>query len=133
MINKSKIESINLVIEKWFNSHSENRVAAKDLMPQFIAAGIFNADRKNGLPIRNVLRELDRSNKLSLIPYVLAERKKINTNWFFARQKENIFSESQIENKLSPCKIHPRQNRMKPMLLTFVMKCWAKSITPTSL
>ena len=60
---------------------------AKDLMPLFIREGIFGQDHKNGLPIRSILRDLDKSNQLHLIPSVLAERKSQNTNWFFIRPR----------------------------------------------
>lgn len=91
MIDKKKIAGINAVIREWFGNHSVDKIAAKELMPQFIATGIFTADHRNGLPIRNLLRELDRNNQLNLIPYVLADRKKINTNWFFVRQTEDDY------------------------------------------
>jgi hypothetical protein len=54
-------------------------------MPQFIKADIFNKDHRNGLPIRNVLRDLDENNQLGMILYVFPERKAKNTNWFFKR------------------------------------------------
>lgn len=83
-MNHLPIAKINQVIKEYFEKNrSINTVPAKDLMPQFIQAGIFAKDHRNGLPIRNVLRELDRANALHLIPYVRAERKVVNTNWFF--------------------------------------------------
>lgn len=78
------IAKINQVIKKYFEGNpSIETIPAKDLMLQFMQAGIFTKDHRNGLPIRNILRELDRANSLQLIPYVRAERKKVNTNWFF--------------------------------------------------
>lgn len=80
----ANLELINKVIKTYFEKNSNiPKVLAKDLMPNFINAGIFEADHRNGLPIRKVLRDLDSKNKLSLIPYVLAERKSVNTNWYF--------------------------------------------------
>lgn len=80
------IAEINQVVKEYFESNpTDKTIPAKDLMPQFIEAGIFTKDHRNGLPIRNILRELDRANSLQLIPYVRAERKKVNTNWFFDR------------------------------------------------
>lgn len=35
------------------------------------------------MPIRKILRALDAKNQLSLIPFIKAERKESNTNWFF--------------------------------------------------
>ena len=54
------------------------------MMDRFVQAGIFSSNVKGGLPIRNILRELDSENRLDLIPYVRAVRKTVNTNWFFS-------------------------------------------------
>ncbi|MBR3980959.1 MAG: hypothetical protein IKJ98_07355 [Bacteroidales bacterium] len=82
MEQSEKISKINQVLDEYFKTHSQ-RILAKDLMPEFIKAGIFSEDRKNGLPIRNILRELDKNNELDKIPYVFPDRKKKNTNWYF--------------------------------------------------
>lgn len=75
---------INDTLAKYFaKTNNPRKVSAKDLMPEFIRAGAFKADSKGGLPIRRLLRDLDKSDKLSLIPYVLAERKDVNVNWYF--------------------------------------------------
>lgn len=84
----STIAEINKVIDAYFTlNKSVSRIPAKDLMPYFIKAGIFAKDEKGGLPIRKILRKLDASNKLNQIPYVIAERKAVNTKWFFCRTK----------------------------------------------
>jgi uncharacterized protein YpmS len=89
MISGSLINSINKVIASYFENHKdETKVRAKTLMPEFIEAQIFTHDHRGGLPIRQVLRTLDKSNNLPLIPSVLPERKKKNTNWFFIRLKQ---------------------------------------------
>ena len=86
-MNNTKIEKINQVLADYFEKNkSMNRVPAKDMMDYFVGAGIFKEDRKNGYPIRKLLRELDEKNELHLIPYVVAERKIANTNWFFQRR-----------------------------------------------
>jgi len=86
MIDQDKIKQINEAIESYFLINKDlDKVRAKDLMPHFIAADIFEKDHKKGLPIRNLLRVLDVTNKLKLIPSVHFERKKINTNWYFIR------------------------------------------------
>lgn len=93
-MSKSKpISAINKVLESYFEKHPRSGpVPAKDLMPRFIAAGIFPADQENGLPIRRILRQLDKAKQLYLIPYVLAERKQKNTFWYFASKESNIFA-----------------------------------------
>ncbi len=89
MKNEEKIARINEVVTDYFkNNLSVNKILAKDLMPEFIKAGIFNKDyERKGLPIRNLLRELDRNNELDKIPSLLPERKPINTYWYFQRPK----------------------------------------------
>lgn len=88
MKQEDKIKHINLAIEQFFQASPDiDKIPAKDLMPQFIKAGIFEKDQKNGLPIRSILRDLDSKKDLKQIPAVLPERKKINTNWYFIRTK----------------------------------------------
>ena len=78
------LDLINEVIRTYFEQNKDvQKVQSKELMPLFIKAGVFNADQKGGLPIRKVLRDLDSKNELHLITNVLAERKSVNTNWFF--------------------------------------------------
>lgn len=82
-----KIEKINQVVDEYFaNNPSVDKVQAKDLMPLFIKAGIFTQDQREGLHIRRVLRELDKDDKLDLMPCVYLERKNVNTNWYFVRK-----------------------------------------------
>jgi hypothetical protein len=88
MKQEDKIKQINQAIEQYFQANTDiDKIPAKDLMHQFIKAGIFEKDHRNGLPIRSILRELDENKQLDLIPSVQPERKKINTNWFFIRTK----------------------------------------------
>ena len=84
-MNKAKIEKINKVLADYFESNkSVKRVRALDMMNYFVDAGIFKKDYdRPGLPIRNVLRELDENNQLDLIPYVVVERKEKKSNWYF--------------------------------------------------
>lgn len=84
MIDHTQLNKINGVIESYFEKNTTlTIVPAKKLMPNFISAGIFEKDHKNGLPIRKVLRELDRTQQLELIPCVYAERKGPDTYWYF--------------------------------------------------
>lgn len=80
-----KIDQINAVLSDYFAKHpTAGLIPAKDFMPQFIRAGIFVKDEKGGLPIRKILRAFDKAKHLYLIPFVIAERKPKNTNWYFA-------------------------------------------------
>ena len=84
MTDSTKIKDINKVIEDFFNQNSELEIIpVKALMPSFIKAGIFSKDIKNGMPIRKILRELDKANELKLIPYTHAKRQEQSTYWYF--------------------------------------------------
>ena len=84
MKDLSKIDRINKEIEEFFKANdSLTIVPVKKLMPAFIKAGIFAKDIKKGLPIRLILRELDKNNELALIPYVHAEKNGEHTYWYF--------------------------------------------------
>lgn len=97
-----KITQINLVLKTFFeNNTTVFEVPAKDVMPEFIKAGIFKQDQKNGLPIRKLLRKLDENNQLHLIPYVYADRKAVNVNWFFRKNNGSHFSRPKLE-RLKP-------------------------------
>ena len=85
-MSTDNIAQINEVITNYFNTHTEDWIAAKDLMPAFISAGIFTKDHKKGLPIRQVLRTLDEENALSKIPFVYADRIEKNTYWYLVRK-----------------------------------------------
>lgn len=84
-MNKVKIEKINKVLADYFAKNKNvTRVRALDMMDEFVKAGIFKSDSERaGLPIRSLLRELDRNNLLDLIPYIVVERKEKNRNWYF--------------------------------------------------
>ena len=84
MIDTITVEKINSVIEDYFKQNSSvTIVPAKELMPAFISAGIFAKDIRKGLPIRDVLKELDKTDQLQLIPFVYAERNQPDTYWYF--------------------------------------------------
>ncbi|GEM_PF-2971283 len=55
----------------------------KDLMEGLIAKGFFTRDHRNGLPLRDILRDLNDRNELYLIPQVRVERKVKNRFWYF--------------------------------------------------
>lgn len=82
-----KIGRIDQIVRDYF-SYNPNKyeVPAKDLMGLFVEKGIFNKDySRPGLPIRNLLRELDTENKLSLLKNCKVVRNHINRNWYFKK------------------------------------------------
>jgi len=85
-MNTDNIVQINEVIAEYFKTHKENWIAAKDIMPDLINAGIFTKDHRKGLPLRKILRKLDKENTLKKIPFLHAERKEKNTYWYLVRQ-----------------------------------------------
>lgn len=82
-----KAGRIDQAVRDYFNSNpSIKEVPAKDLMRLFVDKGIFNKDySRPGLPIRNLLRELDKENKLSLLKHCKVVRHEVNRNWYFSR------------------------------------------------
>ncbi|MFA9388765.1 MAG: hypothetical protein ACERKD_03105 [Prolixibacteraceae bacterium] len=82
--DQTTIDEINKVIEAYFAANpSLTIVPVKALMPSFIRAGIFAKDRKNGAPIRSILKELDQYNRLEMMPLVYPERHDDDTYWYF--------------------------------------------------
>lgn len=112
----SKTAQINEVLRSYFETNKSVKIIpAKDMMPYFILAGVFDKDNKNGLPIRAVLRRLDENNQLHLIPYVYVESKAANTNWFFQRSNGKVIDKSKpLEPKLKLITIkEPKTNSRK--------------------
>ncbi len=89
MLSEKKIHKagrIDQVFRDYFEQkNSQCEVLALELMPVFIEKGIFLKDDKNGKPIRDFLRELDKAGKLSLLKHVKVNRKQSNRNWYFTR------------------------------------------------
>jgi hypothetical protein len=101
-MEEEKIKQINEVLHDYFeNSTKEDSVAAKELMPYFIKAGIFTKDHRKGLPIRNVLKTLDQEKALDKIPSVHAERKDKNTFWYFLRKGAAYVSDTPNDTGIS--------------------------------
>ncbi len=76
---------IKRCIMEYFDSHSVTKIEAKELMPEFIKKGIFTSNHKDGLPIRDFLRKLEKENHLKLIPQAIFEQKNVNKNWYFIK------------------------------------------------
>lgn len=88
MDEKTKIARINEVVTDYFeNNPSETKIRINKLMPDFVAAGIFEyVDKKNGQALRKFLRELKNDGKLGLIPFVEAKDRTV-IDWFVSREK----------------------------------------------
>ncbi len=95
-----KYEKINKVVQEYFDKNKQIRkILAKELMPEFLKAGIFKSNNRDGLPLRNLFRTLDAKNELYRIPFLLAERKIRNTNWYFIRTNKIIVNSPKPVNK----------------------------------
>lgn len=83
-----KVGRIDQIVRDYFkNNPSVKEVAAMDLMQLFVDNGIFNKDyTRPGLPIRNILRQLDAENKLSLLKHCKVVRHSTNRNWYFTKE-----------------------------------------------
>ena len=92
--NKNDINlSINKAVDSYFKSNPEtNSFAAKKLMPALIKDCVFDRDKKNGMPLRQVLRGLDMIGELSSIPRVHAERIGTDVYWYFLREGAEFIS-----------------------------------------
>lgn len=137
MIDSQKIKKINEVIGQYFETNKDSqKVPAKNLMPQFIKAGIFIKDHRRGLPIREILRELDSQNELSRIPYVFPERKTKNTYWYFVPVKAKVAAKTTtsptknqvvLEDKQDMedhPKPEPKKEESKAEVLPWYRKLW---------
>jgi hypothetical protein len=80
-----KIGRIDQIVRDYFkNNSSIKEVPAKDLMYLFVEKGIFSKDySRPGLPIRNLLRQLDAEHKLAMLKHCRVVRHPVNRNWYF--------------------------------------------------
>lgn len=82
-----KVGRIDQIVRDYFISNPlVKEIQAKELMNLFIEKGIFSKNHRNGLPIRNLLRELDSENKLLILNNVRVFRNIKNRNWYFTRK-----------------------------------------------
>lgn len=107
-----KIYQINTVVKFFFeNNTSLWEIPAKELMSNFVKAGIFVEDKKSGLPIRIILKKLDAQNQLYLIPFVYADRKAKNVNWYFRRDNFANYSKQSVAKAKSTLKVSDRDEQ----------------------
>lgn len=79
----SEIIKMGSVIQSFLDKEKLVDAKPKDLLLMLIEKGFFKKDLREGLPLREVLRELDVKNELYLLPQVRADRKEKNVSWFF--------------------------------------------------
>ena len=78
---------IDVYAQEWLRLNDSNvakNTRPKDLLPYLVKRGVFSRDYREGLPLRRILRKLDKLGKLSLIRGLRVERGKTNyRQWFF--------------------------------------------------
>jgi Spy/CpxP family protein refolding chaperone len=80
-------QKINDAVDAYFKSNPDaDWFAAKKLMPELILNGLFERDKKNGMPLRQILRALDKNGELDSIPRLFAERIGSDVYWYFVRE-----------------------------------------------
>lgn len=106
----SKVNLVNEVLSRFFKENPHvRRIQAKEMMDVFVKEGVFNANQADGIPIRRLLRALDRGNCLHLIPFLEVERKNAYTYWYFVNKEVDEFE--YVEPYVPGYKL--RQQRMK--------------------
>jgi len=86
-MDNTKIDKINEVITNYFTKNKDTEwIPIKELMVDLVEAGVFIKDTKKGLPLRKLLRDLDKKEQLDLIPQIHAERKEESTYWYFVQE-----------------------------------------------
>ncbi len=86
MTSRNRIQlakRIDRLIAKWLRATGRDEARAKDVMPLLIQNEVFRRDHRQGLPLRKLLRDLQRSGDLSVMRTVRPERKNKNTLWYF--------------------------------------------------
>lgn len=85
-MSEENLKKINDIISHYFDTNtSQDWIAVNVIMPQLIDAGVFTKDKKKGLPIRKLLRELDKQLALHKIPTVHAHKTQDHVYWYFVR------------------------------------------------
>ena len=80
---------IKNAVTEYFDSSTETTIMAKDLMKLFISKGIFTKDHREGFPIRELLRNLEKDKNLKLIPQAHFLQKEQNKNWYFIKTNKS--------------------------------------------
>lgn len=81
-----KIGRIDQIVRDYFEDNPTiTEIPAKDLMKIFISKGIFFRNHRDGLPIRNLLRNLDKENKMDLLKHIKVIRHPVNRRWYFTK------------------------------------------------
>lgn len=82
-----KIARIDQTVHDYFTQHpAKKEVPARELMPLFIANGVFFKNERRGMAIRNLLNRLHTADKLHLLSQCNVVRSEENRHWYFVRK-----------------------------------------------
>lgn len=109
--SNNNVQAINEVVDAYFIANPEvDCFAANKLMPLLVEKGVFNVDKKNGLPLRQVLREMDKNKELESLPRLFAERIEPNVFWYFLREG------AEFKSNHIPAEPNAKQKRAEELL-----------------
>ena len=101
-MNNDILDKINEVLELFFKENAEvNCVALKNIMPQMVEKGVFTKDIRKGLPLRKILRALDKEGILTDVPLAYAHKTEQDIYWYFRRPDTDC---DLIQEKTEPTK-----------------------------
>jgi len=85
-MNNDILDKINEVLKTFFDDNAEvNCIALKNVMPLMVQNAVFAKDIRKGLPLRKVLRALEKEGKLSEVPLAYAHKVEQDIYWYFRR------------------------------------------------
>lgn len=82
-MDDTTIVKMGYAIQKYLEKSGIKSAKPAELMEPLIELGFFEKDHREGLPLRDVLRDLNETNKLYLLPQVKKELKTKNIWWSF--------------------------------------------------
>lgn len=74
---------VDALIIRYFEETGEDQAKAKDLMPFLVQHGAFLKDHAEGLPLRQLCRDLYAQGRLSLMTTAHFDQKTKNKSWYF--------------------------------------------------
>lgn len=77
------VVKMGYAIQNYLEKSGIKSAKPAELMEPLIELGFFDKDDRKGLPLRNILRSLNETNKLYLLPQVQKELKTQNIWWSF--------------------------------------------------
>ncbi len=81
------IQEINKAVQSYFQNNTDaHEVPVKVIASILLERKVLDRNHAAGLKLRQLLKKLDRQNRLDEIPFVFPLRKEQYTYWYFKRQ-----------------------------------------------